>query len=343
MEQASNHPRPAVIFLARLLLVAVSLGGAEGTLKILGYPDWWAMDPKWGGPAPEYECDSELGWKPRQGQYSLAWEGQTGGTVYTNWSEGRRATAEQEASWNASTRPQVLLFGDSYVQGYRLSDSATLPWIVQQRHPELKITNFGSGNYGTYQSYLAVQKWVRGPASVYYFLNGFHEDRNVGALSWLRVNRKPATGCFFPYAELSGGELRAERSGGNLVWTLSRHLRTVAMLQEYKEILESYRRVRDKRAVTEILLQKMAAAVRAKGGTFTVVLFDMDTAQRAAYREFVRSHGINFVDCDRPEMQDPKLRLPDRHPNQALNQLLAQWIEPLPLAGEGNNERAGKL
>jgi hypothetical protein len=37
------------------------------------------------------------------------------------------------------------------------------------------------------------------------------------------------------------------------------------------------------------------------------------------------------------------LRLPDGHPNEELNRLLAQWIEPLPLAGEGSNERASKF
>jgi hypothetical protein len=343
MEQAREKPRPAVLFVARLLLLVVSLAGAEGMLRLLGYPPWWAMDPNWGGPAAEYQCDPDLGWRPRQGQFHLHWSDQTGETLYTNWSQGRRATMEQQEAWDSSGRPQVLLFGDSFVQGYELSDSDTLPWIVQHRHPELKVSNFGSGNYGTYQSYLAIRKWVREPAAVYYFLNGFHEERNAGDRSWLRVNRKPATGCFYPYAELSGGELRQERSDGYLVWPLSRRLRSVAMLQEYVEIFDSYLRVRNKRALTETLLQKMDEAVRAQGGKFTVILFDMDAVQRAEYRRFVQSRGINFVDCDRPEMKDRKLRLPDNHPNQGLNQLLAHWIEPLQVVSGKNTERAGKF
>jgi hypothetical protein len=343
MEQSRKQPRPAVLFAARLVLLVVSLGGAEGMLRILGYPPWWAMDPNWGVTASEYECDPDLGWRPRQGQFHLAWPDQPGVKLYTNWSGGRRATMQQEADWDSSNRPQVLLFGDSFIQGYRLSDSETLPWIIQQRHPELKISNFGSGNYGTYQSYLAIRKWVREPAAVYYFLNGFHEERNAGDRSWLRINRKPTTGCFFPYAELSGGEVRDERSTGYLVWPLSRRLRTVAMLQEYTEIFESSFRVRHKRELTKMLLEKMDDAVRAQGGKFTVILFEMDAAQRADYRRFVQSRGINFVDCDHPEMKDPKLRLPDNHPNQELNQLLAQWVEPLQVVSGKNNERAGKL
>jgi len=43
---------------------------------------------------------------------------------------------------------------------------------VQQRHPELAVSNFGVGLYGTYQSYLAMQRSVHGPATVYYLLAG---------------------------------------------------------------------------------------------------------------------------------------------------------------------------
>jgi hypothetical protein len=55
----------------------------------------------------------------------------------------------------------------------------------------------------------------------------------------------------------------------------------------------------------------------------------MSPPERKDYRKFLESQSISFVDCDRPELQDKKLRLPDGHPSQALNELLAQWIEPL--------------
>ena len=207
MADTRKQPKLSVRIAARFILVVVSLAGAEGMLRFLGYPPWWAMDPGWGGPAAQYECDPDLGWRAREGQFDLAWPGRSTRTRYTNWSEGRRATTEQEAPWDAADRPQVLLFGDSFVQGYQLSDAETLAWIVQHRHPELKVSNFGAGDYGTYQSYLAVEKWVHGPSSVYYLLNGFHEERNAGDRSWLRIYKKPPAGCFYPYAELSGEEV----------------------------------------------------------------------------------------------------------------------------------------
>ena len=82
----------------------------------------------------------------------------------------------------------------------------------------------------------------------------------------------------------------------------------------------------------------MNETVLAAGGKFTVILFDMTPEQRRDYRDFVRSRGIPFVDCDHPEMTDKRLRLPDGHPNEELNRLLAQWIEPLPSANPEENE-----
>jgi hypothetical protein len=140
---------------------------------------------------------------------------------------------------------------------------------------------------------------------------------------------KPPQGCFYPYPEPSGSELKSGRSQGEVVWSLSRHLRTVALAQEYKQIIGSYWRVRNKRRTTQTLLVQMNELVNAHGGNFTVILFDLNPDERNQYRDFLRARGINIVDCDRPEMNDTALRQPDQHPTGKLNALLAEWIEPV--------------
>ena len=329
MAKSSTPPRRSVLIAARTITAVVSLAGAEGMLWLEGYPGWWAMDSGAGGPAAEYRCDPDLGWSLREGVYDLTSPSPSRTFRYTNWSRGRRSTSLHQPPPDIPASQQVLFFGDSYIQGYGLSDDETLPWIVQQRHPELTVSNYGAGLYGTYQSYLAMQKWVHGPSTVYYLFNGFHEDRNAGNPFFLRIMKKAPEGCFYPYAQVSGNQLESGRSQGDVVWTLSRHIRLVAMVQEYKQIFESYWRVRVKRRTTERLLVEMNRVVNAQGGKFTVILFDLDAKDRPDYRRFLEAQHIAYVDCDHPELHDQKLRQPDQHPTKALNQLLAGWIEPI--------------
>src|SRR5579871_4793759 len=179
MPASAPPPKRSVVIAARLITLVVSLAGAEGVMWFGGYPGWWALDPSFGAGVSEYQADADLGWKLRQGQFDLV-RADGGPNAhpfrYTNWSDGRRATSEHEAPQDLA-RPQILFFGDSYIQGYGLSDAETLAWMVQKRHPEAQVTNYGAGLYGTYQSYLAMKKHVHGPATVYYLFNAFHEDR----------------------------------------------------------------------------------------------------------------------------------------------------------------------
>jgi hypothetical protein len=73
----------------------------------------------------------------------------------------------------------------------------------------------------------------------------------------------------------------------------------------------------------------MNRLVNAQGGKFTVILFDLEAKDRPEYRRFLDTERIAYVDCERPELHDQKLRQPDQHPTKALNELVAQWIEPI--------------
>ena len=196
MAKSRTPPRRSVLIAARMIATVVSLAGAEGVLWLGGYPQWWGLDPALGGVHPEYNCDKDLGWSPREGAFDLSFPPDPRVFRYTNWSGGRRATSAHAPPPGTPATQQVLFFGDSFIQGFGLSDPETLPWIVQQRHPELAVSNYGAGLYGTYQSYLAMQRSVHGPASVYYLLNWFHEERNAGDPSFLRIMKPSPPGCF---------------------------------------------------------------------------------------------------------------------------------------------------
>ncbi len=239
MVESPKQPKRSVLIAARLISLLIGLAGAEGILWFGGYPGWW-QTLQISRDDSEYAPDPQLGWKNREGQFDMVDPERNTPFRYTNWSEGRRATADHESALNpenAASAPRVLFFGDSYVQGYGLSNQQTFAWIVQKNHPELAISNFGTADYGTYQSYLAIRlaiaKYARGPCSVFYLFNTFHEGRNVAEPDWVRVVKQPPPGLFFPYADLADGALRARQSPGEMVWPVSRWLRTAALAEDY--------------------------------------------------------------------------------------------------------------
>jgi len=341
--QTKTPPKRSVLIAARIITTVVSLCLAEGMLWFEGYPDWWRMDPSWGSGGAEYQADPQLGWRLREGSYDLSFPPPDPHQVhYTIWSEGRRATSKQPPPPGTPAAQKLQFFGDSYVQGYSLSDEESFPWMVQQRHPELEVSNYGTGFYGTYQSYLAMQRAVHGPSTVYYLFNEFHEGRNAAEPAFLRIMKKSPSGWFYPYAQMNGDRVEGGRAHGDLVWSLSRHIRLVAMAQEYRAIFESFRRVHSQRRITQGLLVEMNQLVAKEGGTFTVILFDMDPKDRPTYRRFLEQQHIAYVDFNHPEMNDRSLRQLDGHPAKGLNQLVAGWLEPLRVDSAKLTAAAGK-
>ncbi len=190
-------PKRSVLILARTITAIVSIALAEGLLGFLGgYPPWRAQQISSADVKSEYQPDPELGWINREGQYDMAASDRPP-FRYTNWTQGRRATSETQSAPD-DPRPRLILVGDSYVYGYGLGDADTFAWRIQQNHPELAVSNYGTPGYGSYQSYLAMDRALesRPPnASVLYLLNGFHESRNVADPSWIRVATIPITAC----------------------------------------------------------------------------------------------------------------------------------------------------
>jgi len=323
-------PKPVILWTARIITTIVSIGLAEGVLWLGGFPTWRGQQISPTSAMSQYQADPELGWTNRPGIYSMiAPDGAK--FRYTNWPDGRRATTQQEPA-ASDPRPRFVFVGDSYVYGYGLSDSETFAWLVQQRHPELEVENLGTPGYGTYQSLLTMQRLLAAdprPTNFVYLFNGFHEARNAADPTWIRARSRSANGVFFPYAILRDGSLEALRTNGDIIWPISQHLRTAAMVEEYYERAEAWTRVRNRRALTEALLVKMGQVARFSGAKFTVVLFDdLQQADWRAYREFLSSHAIAFVSCDLPELSKPGYRQPDGHPNAKMSDLLSQCVDP---------------
>jgi hypothetical protein len=309
-----------------LLAVALvlSLGAAEITLRLLGFT------PLAKPPSPDvplmHEPDPELGWRNEPGEYVFG----DPAIRMTMWPGGFRATAPERVPRG---RP-ILMLGGSFVQGWAVSDAETSGWALQQAFPETEVLNLGTGGYGTYQSLLALERFLEEsstpPSLVIYGFAVFHQARNVASTKWLRMlaglsHHGPVD---VPYASLDAdGGLVRNPPLGYPDWEPVRRLATVAQLQEaYVKLRGGRRRVAQSQKVTERLMVEMARVTRGAGADFMVVaLSNLARKKKQSYLIFLRREGIAVADCAHPGEGDPALSVPlYGHPNARAN---AYWTK----------------
>ena len=88
--------------------------------------------------------DPLLGWRYRAGHRD---------SVYSINSEGLRGAREYAHHQPAGVL-RVAAFGDSFVYGSKVADSAAWPAQMEHLFPEMEVLNYGVGGYGVDQAYL---------------------------------------------------------------------------------------------------------------------------------------------------------------------------------------------
>jgi hypothetical protein len=149
--------------------------------------------------------DPVLGWRSNPGVHPAHEGPQEPMTILPDGSRSTGTPAD-------ASGPTVLIVGDSYAEGYGLRDDEAFAWRLQQHFPQLRIRNFGTPGYGTYQTLqllheLLEQRQLR-PVLVIYGFVPFHAGRNV--LTYYHLNAFRAVGgdrFSPPHVELRDGRL----------------------------------------------------------------------------------------------------------------------------------------
>jgi hypothetical protein len=327
---------PRARLLASLTTVAalgLALAGGELLVRAsVGMPR--APEPLDAGLPVLHEPDATLGWRNQAG--TVTWPGRLRDRdrpiALTFWPGGLRATAPEPPAG----RPEVVLIGCSYTQGWAVTDAETFAWRLQQRFPELGFWNLGTAGYGTYQSLLALERFLpaqREPAAlVLYGLIEHHEVRNVAPAGWLRALRTvSASGPLaVPFATLdAGGRLERHPPQSASRWPLDDRLATVAFLEARVDDGRSAARLAQRRAVAEALLGQMRDASAAHGAPLLVAILEAGPEARRHYRQWLPSHGIRVVDCANPHALDPAYQVQGYgHPGREVHAGWANCIAP---------------
>jgi hypothetical protein len=139
------------------------------------------------------------------------------------------------------------------------------------------------------------------PALVVYGFNEDQERRNVAAPGWLEMLANGASRgtVRLPYVSLDdAGNLQRHAPEGHPRLPLRTHLASVALLERGYVELVGRDRLEHAGRVTELLIEEMDRVVRSRGSRFLVAILSGSSALRAHYATYLRSRGIEVVDCD---------------------------------------------
>ncbi len=306
-----------------VLALGAGLAAVEGALRLWGIEPWPTGVPS--NEPTMHEADPVLGWVNKEGHYAFpGYVKDAPEIVMTFRNDHSRVTSSEPVRAGA----ELVVVGCSCTQGWGISDDETYPWRLQQRFPALEVRNYGTGGYGTWQSYLMLQRVLpacKKPVLVLYGFIDHHQIRNAAAADWLErlasLSSRGHIDC--PYATIGeDGSLIAHPPERFVTFPLPQRLAlTVGMQRLYMKSM-TRGRAEHGREVTERVMLEMDRFSREHGAKFVVALLLANEEARAHYLEFLRQNGIEAIDC--VHALKPDLQVPGNpHPNGKMNVLWA--------------------
>ena len=277
--------------------------------------------------------DPVLGWRAKPGTYRYpGYTADAPPITLTLWPDGSRATSAERIERSR----QVVLIGDSFTQGWAISDDETYGWQLQARFPAVEFVNYGTAGYNGVQALLRLQEYFAAhphpPELVIYGFNDDQERRNVGEGSWLGLLAIAAQREMvrLPYCSLDGhGGLVFHPPEGYPMWPLRHRLALVPLLERAAFRVATHGRTQQKRAATERLIERMSSIVREHGSRLLVVLLFDEPDVGAHYTAYLDAHGIAALDCRIPGPWGALMVPGEGHPNGLANTKWAECLAPV--------------
>lgn len=274
--------------------------------------------------------DTALGWISKPGKYLFPRYEADGKMVeYNILTDGSRRTSQNQIPSNYD----VILLGDSFTQGWAVSDEETFAWKLQALLPDYKIGNFGVGGYSAYQVLLMMRKLsadgVKAPVIIYGF-NVFHEYRNIAPAAWLRTLAALTRRGYpsLPSCSLDRDENIVEHKPAHWpVFPLQKYTALPQMMIEiyYKFTTRQFERELDARKINKKLLLGMDRFAKNNGVQFIPAILNGTDEERKDYADFFKQNGIKFFDIS-VELDDHNVIPVDGHPNVIVH---TYWAEQL--------------
>jgi hypothetical protein len=195
----------------------------------------------------------------------------------------------------------------------------------------LRVLNYGTGGYGSYQSLLVMERELPCLVDPRFVLYGFiehHEIRNAAPGSWLglllRSSKRGHVDVPFATYDAEKGLLRHPPEH-YLSLPFRESLAVVALLEKAYMQLKTNQRLSGRRLLTEQILLSMNRTSKQHNAIFIVILLEIGKDAKAHYKNFLRANKIESVDCAFEITEDARVA-GEGHPNGKMNTLWSQCI-----------------
>ncbi|MCZ6783311.1 MAG: hypothetical protein O7G30_08380 [Proteobacteria bacterium] len=270
--------------------------------------------------------DPVLGFRHLPGRYRITFPN---GKVWNlhHREDTLRATRPVESDDGAAYRPQLWLFGCSFVHGWGLEDDETLPWQLQERLTEFDVVNFGVGGYGTWQSFLQYQDALRTrrpPAIAVLGYAGFHDERNTRSRRWRRAtyHYDQDGDAAYPYLRLDA-DGRLDRHFDEARYTEFALLRRSALMNLADSAYSAVEdRLLESHRVSEMIIDQFAEESRNRSIVFAVVGISRGPRTRAML-DYATRAGLPASDIAADLSKPGYAILYDGHPSALANRVQA--------------------
>lgn len=340
---STRHGRIRLGAAVAMISTVIAIGGGEALVRAAGREPWSTHGADRAEPMI-FELDPVRGWRHREGDFVFP--------PFSPRGKEMRIRLLPDGTRNTGAPPgpgagEVVLIGGSLTEGFAVSDEETFAWRLQQRFPDHRFRNHGTGGYGTYQALLTLEEILERPPAprlVLYGLHDGHDIRNVASAEWVRSLAQYArrhAAVAVPYVRIgSDGELVREPPVGYPQWPLRERSALVALLEDAWVHARAYARTRDRSEIMQRLIVEMRDRCRERDVPFAAVFLLLDPARRAATEQALASAGIPAIDCARPLQL--RFQVPgDGHPNAWLHSIWTECIAAgiAPWLGDEGEER----
>jgi hypothetical protein len=321
----NTHKNILFYIIMCLLSVIILLISIELLLRLSGRKPWIYKNVDTNEPTMN-EPDSILGWRKKPGNYIIPPYHPDGTEIKMTLLKDNLRLTSNETIIAADT---IIFIGGSWTLGWAISDSETFTWKIQKKFPSIKVLNYGTGGYGTYQSLLVLETIINNsihPQKVIYSFNDHHERRNVATSEWLKMlsTHSRRGHISVPYCTIENDILVRHEPERYPIYNLSKLSSTFNFLTSIYVKFRSHKRSSQARSVTQRLILGMNKLCEDKGIEFVVVILRCRKGLNDYYKYF-QENNIKYINCIHKIEKGMRV-LGEGHPNGEMNSLWTRCI-----------------